>query len=56
MNLPRNTEPQVNGALARALMKRHPLWDETSIPGEQTRVLQESSSLQVDILIDTPAR
>ncbi len=56
MNLPRNTEPQANGALARALMKRHPLWDETSIHAERTRVLQESSSLQVDILIDTPAR
>ena len=56
MNLPRNTEPQANGALARALMKWHPLWDETSIHAERTRVLQESSGLQVDILIDTPAR
>ena len=56
MNRPHNTEPQANGALARALMKRHPLWDETSVHAERTRVLQESSSLQVDILIDTPSR
>ena len=56
MNLPRNTEPQANGALARALMKRHPLWDDTSVHAERTRVLQGSSGLQVDILIHTPAR
>ena len=55
MNLPRNTEPQANGALARALMKRHPLWDDTSVHAERTRVLQGSSGLQVDILIHTPA-
>ena len=56
MNLPRNTEPQANGALARALMKRHPLWDDTSVHAERTRVLQGSSRLQVDVLIHTPAR
>ena len=33
MSPPRNTEPQANGALARALMRRHPLWDDgPSIP------------------------
>lgn len=55
MSHPRNTEPQANGALARALMKRHPLWDDTSIHPERTGILQGSSGLQVDILIHTPA-
>ena len=56
MNPPRHTEPQANGALAQALMKRHPLWDETTIHTEQTRVLREGSGRRVDILIHTPGR
>ena len=56
MNPPRHTEPQANGALAQALMKRHPLWDETTIHTEQTRVLRGSSGRRVDILIHTPGR
>ncbi len=55
MSLPRNTEPQANGALARALMKRHPLWDDTSVHAERTGVLQGGSG-QIDILIHTPSR
>lgn len=56
MNPPRNTEPQANGALARALMRRHPLWDDTTVHTERTRVLRGRSALQVDILIHTRAR
>lgn len=55
MSLPRNTEPQANGALARALMKRHPLWDDTSVHAERTGVLQGGPG-QIDILIHTPSR
>ena len=53
--MPRNTEPQANGALARALTEMHPLWDDTTVHAERTRVLQGRSGLQVDILIHTPA-
>ena len=56
MSPPRNTEPQANGALARALMRRHPLWDDGTVDTERTGVLQGRSGLQVDILIHTPAR
>ena len=56
MNPPRNTEPQANGALAHALIDRHPLWNHRTVHAERTRVLQGSSGLQVDILIHTPAR
>lgn len=52
--MPRNSEPQANGALARALIKRHPLWDATTVHAERTRVLRKSSGLQIDILIHTP--
>lgn len=55
MGLPRNTEPQANGALARALMKRHPLWDDMSVHAERTGVLQGGSG-QIDILIHMPSR
>ena len=54
--MPRNTEPQANGSLARALMKRHPLWDDTTVHAERTRILQGRSGLQIDILVHTPAR
>ena len=53
--MPRNTEPQANGALARALMKRHPLWNDTSVHAERAGALQGGSG-QIDILIHTPAR
>jgi len=48
-----NTEPQINGALARALCKRHPLWDENTVHTEQRQVLQNISK-QPDILIELP--
>ena len=56
MNPPRHTEPQANGALAQTLMKRHPLWGETTVHTEQTRVLRGGSGRRVDILIHTPGR
>ena len=53
MNPPRHTEPQVNGGLARALRRRHPLWNGNTVHAEQTRVLQAAGH-QPDILVEMP--
>ena len=45
-----------NGAIARALRKRHPDWTNTTIHGERTRVLEGETGKQPDILIDAPRR
>jgi len=50
-----NTEPQINGALARALRARHPLWDEETVHAERTRVLKDARK-QPDILIEIDNR
>jgi len=50
-----NTEPQMNGALARALRRRHPLWDENTVHAEQTRVLKDARK-QPDILVEIKDR
>jgi len=50
-----NTEQSMNAALGRALRKRHPLWDETSVHAEQTRVLKDARK-QPDILIEIEGR
>lgn len=41
MNLPRNTEPQVNGALANALKRLHPDWNDDTLHAERTNVIQK---------------
>ena len=58
---PRNTEPQANGALARALGRRHPDWTNETVHAERTNVIEGSvfgtgTSEQPDILIAPPRR
>ena len=40
MSVPRNTEPQANGALARALRRRNPDWNDKTVHAERTNVIQ----------------
>ena len=40
MSHPRNTEPQANGALARALRRRNPNWNDKTVHAERTNVIQ----------------
>ena len=61
MTDPRNTEPQANGALARALIRRNPDWTDTTVHAERTNVIEEPVSgtgtgKQPDILIAPPRR
>ena len=56
---PRNTEPQVNGALARALRRRNPDWNDRTVHAERTHVIQQSvpgtgAGKRPDILIASP--
>ncbi len=41
---PRNTEPQANGALANALKRMHPDWNDETLHAERTNVLQVPSN------------
>ena len=61
MSRPRNTEPQANGALARALIRRNPDWNDSTVHAERTRVIQQAvpgtgTSKRPDILIAPPRR
>lgn len=61
MNGPRNTEPLANGALARALRKRHPDWVDSTCYAERTRVLQQAvpgsgTAMRPDIVVSPPRR
>ncbi len=61
MSRPRNTEPQANGALARALMRRNPDWNDSTVHAERTRVIDQAgpgigTSKRPDILIAAPRR
>ena len=61
MSAPRNTEPQANGALARALRLRNPDWTDQTVHAERTNVLEGSlpgtgSGKHPDILIAPPRR
>ena len=42
MSRPRNTEPQANGALARALRRRNPDWNDRTVHAERTNVIQQA--------------
>ena len=42
MSGPRNTEPQANGALARALRRRNPDWNDNTVHAERTHVIQQA--------------
>ena len=67
MSGPRNTEPQANGALARALSRRNPDWNDRTVHAERThvihRALQAMQALpgtdtrqEPDILVAPPRR
>ena len=61
MSGPRNTEPQANGELARALRRRNPDWNDRTVHAERTRVIQDSlpgsgAGKKPDILIAPPRR
>ena len=56
MILPRNTEPQANGALARVLRARHPNWNDQTLYTERTNVIQEGTGKQPDIVVAAPRR
>ena len=61
MSHPRNTEPQANGALARALSRRNPDWNDRTVHAERTNVIQQvalrtGAGKRPDILIDSPRR
>ena len=60
MSVPRNTEPQANGALARALRRRNPNWNDNTVHAERTNVIQlgvpgSGTAKKPDILI-SPVR
>ena len=40
MSRPRNTEPQANGALARALCRRNPDWNDGTVHAERTHMIE----------------
>ena len=61
MSRPRNTEPQANGALARALRRRNPDWNDKTVHAERTNVIQlavpgTGAGKRPDILIAPPRR
>ena len=61
MSGPRNTEPLANAALARALRRRNPNWNDRTVHAERTHVIQQAvpgsgTSKRPDILIDPPHR
>ena len=61
MSGPRNTEPQANYELARALRRRNPDWNDDTVHAERTNVIQHAASgagtgKRPDILIDSPRR
>ena len=61
MSRPRNTEPQANGALARALIQRNPDWNDSTVHAERTRVIHQAvpstgTGKRPDILVAPPRR
>ena len=59
MNGPRNTEPQANYVLARALRRRNPDWTDSTVHAERTNVIQQAvpgsgTAKRPDILISPP--
>ena len=61
MSRPRNTEPQANGALARALIQRNPDWNDSTVHAERTRVIHQAvpgsgTGKRPDILVAAPRR
>ena len=58
---PRNTEPQANHELARALRRRNPDWTDSTVHVERTNVIEQGepglgAARQPDILVSPPGR
>ena len=61
MSGPRNTEPQANYELARALRRRNPDWTDRTVHAERTNVIQQAvpgsgAAKKPDILVAPPRR
>ena len=59
MSGPRNTEPQANGALARALRRQNPDWSDSTVHAERTHVIHQAAhgtGKRPDILVAPPHR
>ena len=63
MKRPRNTKTQANGALARALRRRNPDWNDETVHAERTQVIHQSTpgagsgaGMKPDILFEPPHR
>ena len=61
MSSPRNTEPQANGALARALRRRNPDWNDSTVHADRTNVIHDDregtgAGKRPDILFAPPRR
>ena len=61
MSEPRNTEPQANYELARALRRRNPDWTDHTVHAERTNVIQlglpgSGAAKRPDILVSPPRR
>ena len=61
MNGPRNTEPQANYELARALRRRNPDWTDETVHAERTNVIRQGvfgsgTGKKPDILVSSPRR
>ncbi len=61
MSVPRNTEPQANGALARALRRRNADWNDKTVHAERTNVIQlgvpgSGTAKKPDILVSPTRR
>ena len=61
MRGPRNREPLANAALARALRRRNPDWNDSTVHAERTHVIRQAvpyagTGKRPDVLIDAPGR
>jgi len=56
MNAAFNTEPLANHELARALRRRHPDWNDSTVDAERINVIRDASTKRPDILIKPPRR
>ena len=56
MNAAFNTEPLANYELARALRRRHPDWNDSTVDAERINVIRDASTKRPDILVKPPRR
>lgn len=56
MNAALNTEPSANHELAKALLRRHPDWNDDTAYAERYNVIRDASTKRPDILVEPPRR